>query len=141
MGLVDTVRSAASRLAKQSAKTERGEQAAADFLRKKGFVIIERNFRCKQGEIDIICSDGGTLCFVEVKSRSSFAHGFPEEFVDRRKRAKLTRAALEYIKNRRVESKPMRFDVVAVDLSQGDVRLLEGAFEPEFEGLKKILDV
>lgn len=105
---------------------------AADFLGKKGFVILERNFRCREGEIDIICSDGGTFCFVEVKSRASFAHGFPEEFVDWRKRKKITLAALAYIKSKSIESKPMRFDVVAVDLSRGDMRLLEGAFEAEF---------
>ncbi|WP_462137196.1 YraN family protein [Candidatus Mycalebacterium sp.] len=132
MKLIDEIARAATRLVKKPAKTDRGEQMAADFLKEKGFLILERNFRCRRGEIDIVCSDGGTLCFVEVKSRSNFAHGFPEEFVDRRKRKKITIAASEYIKKNRVESKPMRFDVVAVDLSKGGVKLLEGAFEAEF---------
>ncbi len=114
-------------------KTDRGEAIAAVFLAKKGFRILEKNFRCKYGEIDIVCLDGGTFCFVEVKSRSNFSHGFPEEFVDWRKRKKLTLAALKYAKEKRIESRPMRFDVVAVDLSKGEVmNFIEGAFEAEF---------
>ena len=132
MGLFDGIARTAARLVKKPASTECGEQMAVDFLKDKGFVILERNFRCREGEIDIICSDGNNLCFVEVKSRSNFAHGFPEEFVDRRKRKKITIAASAYIKNNRVGSKPMRFDVIAVDLSKGSVRILEGAFEAEF---------
>ncbi len=121
-----------SALLSKPGTTERGEAIAADFLVKKGFRILEKNFRSRHGEIDIVCSDGGTFCFVEVKSRSDFSHGFPEEFVDSRKRKKLTLTALEYIRKKRIESRPMRFDIVAVDLSKGEVmNFIEGAFEEE----------
>ncbi len=106
---------------------------AAEFLSKAGFKILETNFRCKYGEIDIICLRDGIFCFVEVKSRTSFSYGLPEEFVDFRKRKKLTLTALKYIKDRRIETSPMRFDVVSIDLSSGKVKLIEGAFEAAFQ--------
>lgn len=122
-----------SRLFSKPGGTERGEGIAAAFLAKKGFRILEKNFRCRYGEIDIVCSDGGTFCFVEVKSRSNFSHGFPEEFVDRHKRRKLTLTALKYIEEKRIESSPARFDIVAVDLLKGEVtQFIKGAFDAEF---------
>lgn len=109
----------------------RGEDTAVRFLKKKGFCVLERNYRSKYGEIDIVCEDGETVCFVEVKSRSTFNHGLPQEFVDRRKRKKITLAALQYIREKRPGPRPMRFDVVAVDLTDGAATLIEGAFEAE----------
>ena len=119
-------------LAKTSRRGSRGEDIAARFLKKKGFVILERNYRSRYGEIDMVCSDGGVISFVEVKSRSTFAHGLPQEFVDRRKRKKICLTALQFIRERRADSRPMRFDVVAVDLTDETATLIEGAFEAEF---------
>lgn len=110
----------------------RGEDIAVRFLKKKGFSILERNYRSRYGEIDIVCSDGEIISFVEVKSRSTFNHGLPQEFVDRRKRKKINLTALHYIKEKRTGSRPMRFDVVAVDLTDETATLIEGAFEAEF---------
>ncbi len=132
--MADGVLKKISRLFAKPPAAEPGEAIAAVFLKRKGFVILERNFRRKYGEIDIICSDGGTFCFVEVKSRSNFSHGFPQEFIDRHKRRKLTLAALQYIREKRIESEQMRFDVVAVDLLKKEVcAFIKGAFDAEFE--------
>ena len=117
--------------ARRGANANAGEEIAVKFLKKKGFAVLERNYRGRYGEIDIICSDGGVICFVEVKSRSTFGHGLPQEFVDRRKRRKINLTALQYIKERRTGSRPMRFDVVAVDLTDKTATLIEGAFEAE----------
>ena len=111
----------------------RGEDIAVRFLKKKGFIILERNYRSRYGEIDVVCSDGEAISFVEVKSRSTFGHGLPQEFVDGRKRRKICLTALQYIRDKRANSRPMRFDVVAVDLTDETATLIEGAFEAEFE--------
>jgi putative endonuclease len=94
---------------------ERGAQAearAAAYLSGRGYQILERNFTCKAGELDIVARQGDTVVFVEVKSRSSTAFGLPQEHVTAAKRAKLLRAAGFYAKVRGLDC-PLRFDVVA----------------------------
>lgn len=76
----------------------RGEDLACHFLRKKGFRILERNFRCKMGEIDIVAIGGEHLCFVEVKARTRTDYGMPRDAVNRRKQLKLLRTAQFYLK-------------------------------------------
>ena len=93
---------------------ERGEQAAEDFLRRLGYVILERRVRGSLGEIDLIAVDGRTIVFVEVKTRRSHAKGRPDEAVDARKQRKLTVLALAWLKSRRLLNQAARFDVVAV---------------------------
>src|SRR3954451_15768526 len=75
----------------------RGEQAAADHLTELGWQILDRNWRCREGELDIVARDGTELVFVEVKTRSSLAFGAPAEAVDRVKAARIRQLALRWI--------------------------------------------
>jgi putative endonuclease len=95
----------------------RGEQVAERHLRKRGLRILERNWRCWAGEIDLIARDGEVLVFVEVKTRADLASD-PEERVDAAKRAQVKRVAAVYLA-RFVEEPLVRYDVVAVVLEPG----------------------
>ncbi|HJA94428.1 MAG TPA: YraN family protein [Candidatus Eisenbergiella merdipullorum] len=91
------------------------EAAAALFLEKKGVHILERNFRCRQGEIDLIGREGEYLVFFEVKYRKDGFSGLPEEAVGYAKQKRICRAAKYYLYRKHLgESVPVRFDVVAV---------------------------
>jgi putative endonuclease len=92
----------------------RGEQLAARFLQQQGYRIIARGHRQRLGEIDLIALDGDTLVFVEVKTRQSQRAGDPSEAVDLRKQERVTRAALAYLKRRRLLEQAARFDVVSI---------------------------
>jgi putative endonuclease len=109
-----------------------GEQVAAERLEADGFEIIERNWRCPAGELDLIAVDGRTLVFVEVKTRSSVAFGDPAEAVSPAKAARLRRLALHWLAAHRDRYWPdIRFDVVSVLRSGPDgvtVRHLRSAF-------------
>ena len=83
-------------------KGKQGEDAAASFLAKEGYKIVERNFRCPLGEIDIVAVDKGILVFVEVKTRSSNKFGLPEEAVNRRKQHQIIKAAQFYISRKKL---------------------------------------
>ncbi|MGQ0794245.1 MAG: YraN family protein [Deltaproteobacteria bacterium] len=107
---------------------QRGEDLAALALMREGYRIIERNFRTRQGEIDIVAEDGGEVCFVEVKARSTDEFGTPEEAVTARKQQKLAAAALCYIARRAITA-PSRFDVVSVNLKTGQATIHKNAFE------------
>ncbi|MFN3480237.1 MAG: YraN family protein, partial [Thermodesulfovibrionales bacterium] len=87
-------------------------------LKEKGFKIIMRNFKTPLGEIDIIAEDRETLVFIEVKTRSDDSFGFPFEAVDGRKRERMRRIALLYLKNLGKE-RPARFDVISVEMKDG----------------------
>ena len=104
------------------------EEQAAEFLKREGCDILERNFRGKRGEIDLVVRDGRYLVFVEVKYRKNADCGLPEEAVDYRKQRIISRVAQEYLLKKRLsESTPCRFDVVAIC---GDrVRHIKNAFE------------
>ena len=91
-----------------------GEAAAARYLERAGYEILERNWECTFGEADIIAQDGPTLVFVEVKTRSSIAKGFPSEAVDAEKRARYERIAATYLKTYRYVDIPVRFDIIAL---------------------------
>lgn len=95
-----------------------GEDAAADYLKEKGYNIIQRNFRCKTGEIDIICVKGGCTVFVEVKTRKNSLYGSAAEFVNYHKQVKIKRAAMYFIKNQDAD---MRFDVIEVYHKDGKI--------------------
>ncbi len=91
------------------------EEKACAFLKEKGLRIVEKNFRVRQGEIDIVARDRATLVFVEVKYRKNAAKGLPEEAVDFKKQRQISRVALFYLSLRRLPlSTPCRFDVVAI---------------------------
>ena len=95
-----------------------GEALAADWLRKQGCNVLEANWHCRFGELDLIVQDGVYLCFVEVKLRKTSKFGRAGEFVDQRKQAKLRAAAELYLSLRPTELQP-RFDVIEIDAPQG----------------------
>lgn len=104
-----------------------GEAFAARFLVEQGYEILERNFRCRQGEIDLIARDGNDLVFVEVKFRRGKGQGLPEEAVDFRKQEKIRQAARYYLyRNGYEEDTACRFDVVGI--LNGQIRLIRNAF-------------
>jgi putative endonuclease len=106
-----------------------GEQLAADFLIQKGFEIIQRNYRYKHSEIDLIIKKDNWLIFVEVKTRSSLAFGYPEEFVDREKVKKVLEGAEHYILKIDWQGN-VRYDIVSVIFNRGvpEILHLEDAF-------------
>lgn len=105
-----------------------GEDRAASYLSQAGYRIIDRNYSTKNGEIDLVALDRGELVFIEVKTRSSDAYGSPELAVNLRKQARMVKAALTYIKYKKLHQFPCRFDVVAISEGQ-DVQLIRNAFE------------
>jgi len=96
-----------------------GERLAEEYLRDKGYRILERNYRNRLGEVDIICQDSNTIVFVEVKTRSQTLFGRPEEAVTRAKRAKIERLSQWYLAEKRLEDSDVRLDVVSVRLDSG----------------------
>jgi putative endonuclease len=101
----------------------RGERMAERYLRRSGYRIVARNFRAPGGEIDLVAMEGETLVFVEVKMRRSLAAGAPEEAVDARKEQRLRRAASAFAARMRAGARPMRFDIVAINASEGRPRI------------------
>jgi putative endonuclease len=90
------------------------EDVAETYLRRRGYRIIERNFKTKIGELDIIAREGGALCFVEVRSRATTAFGDAIESVDHVKRARVSRMAQLYLTWRKPELTVARFDVLGI---------------------------
>lgn len=114
-----------------------GEKKALVFLKKKGFVILARNYKTKLGEIDIIARDKDTLAFIEVKTRQANTFGSGFEAVIKPKQKAMAKAALTYLKEKNLLQKKARFDVISILFPpQGETRidLLENAFEldPKF---------
>ncbi|MDF2511524.1 MAG: hypothetical protein K0S04_1390 [Herbinix sp.] len=104
------------------------EQKAADFLTEHGYRLLERNFRCKLGEIDLIAKDGAYLCFIEVKYRSSATKGFPAEAINYHKIRRITRTAQFYMLSHKISSDtPCRFDAVVI--LDKDISLIKNAFD------------
>ncbi|MBI4707067.1 MAG: YraN family protein [Candidatus Omnitrophica bacterium] len=108
-----------------------GEELAVELLKKNGFKILERNFRTKFGEIDIIALEKDTLCFVEVKSRSSLRFGSGFEAVSGLKQKQIARPALIYLKDKNLLDKKARFDVISLTGPEGfqKIELIRNAFE------------
>ncbi|MCI5146934.1 MAG: YraN family protein [Candidatus Electrothrix sp. AR3] len=107
-----------------------GEDAAVRYLEQQGYTILERNFRLRIGEVDIIARDGAYLVFIEVKTRRSNVFGSPFEAVNQRKQQRIARVALAYVARQPLEM-PVRFDVAAVHIAGQTVRveLLKNAFD------------
>ncbi|MEC5191039.1 MULTISPECIES: YraN family protein [unclassified Arthrobacter] len=108
----------------------RGEELASGYLEAQGMRILDRNWRCPEGEIDIVAVDGGTLVFAEVKTRTSLAYGHPFEAVGADKLARLHRLAAAWCRHHGLLQPPRRVDVVAV--------LDDGSGEPAVEHLKGV---
>ena len=105
----------------------KGEQLACEFLVSKGYKILQRNFLCKLGEIDIIAKQGVTLVFVEVKSRNSGKFGVGYDAITKTKMRKIVNAARYYISMRGLYNTPARFDVVGV--LRDKCEIIENAFD------------
>jgi len=111
---------------------ERGEIAACGFLKEQGYEILERNYKCKLGEIDVIARRTGRLAFIEVKTRTSSQFGTPQEAVDFKKQEKISKIARWYMKEKKFEKVPAAFDVVAILWKDGqapEIHLITDAFE------------
>lgn len=91
-----------------------GEERAAAYLLRAGFRIVERNFRSKFGELDIVARDQGALVFVEVRTRGGYLHGNAVEMVNVQKQRKVTRVAYSYIARKRPSFTTARFDVIGI---------------------------
>lgn len=124
----------------RTALGRRCEDLAAGYLRQQGYRVLERNVRMRFGEIDVVARDGATLCFVEVRARSSTRLGWPEESVTARKRQRLVRLAQGYLQRLQSSASsshssigPVRFDVLSIllgpDGAPARTRLIKGAFE------------
>ena len=109
----------------------RGENLAVSYLKRRGYRIIERNYRCRHGEVDAIARDGDTLVFVEVKTRSEGSFGTPLDAVSPAKRNKLVMLANWYLLSQKIQDVPVRFDVVAVDVSgtEPSITVVRNAFD------------
>ncbi len=108
------------------------EDRATKVLKKLKFTIITRNYRQKNGEIDIVAEDSDDLVFIEVKTRSSTKYGTPAEAVNFTKQQQIIRVAQEYISRHNLFHKNIRFDVITVLLGKNatpEVELIKNAFE------------
>ncbi len=103
---------------------DRAEDAAVALLEGKGYRIRARNWRCREGEVDIVAEDGETICFVEVRMRSSDTWGDPSLTVSWSKQRKVVRTALRYLFEQRLSKRMVRFDVVSV-VGKGAAAVLE----------------
>ena len=110
-----------------------GEDIAETYLRQIGYTVLERNFRCKIGEIDIIGKDGDYICFIEVKTRYGSIYGRPCEAVTYSKRHKIYKTAETYIMRKKLFKFNFRFDVMEIILNNSNdnpsIRLIKDAFQ------------
>lgn len=126
-----------SRPASQPPAPTRGriaEDRALEFLQQQGLRLIERNYRCRFGEIDLIMEDGPVLAMVEVRFRSNPRYGLALESVDWRKQRKLQTTANYFLKARDLFDRPTRFDVAALSPSPGGVvvQWVKDAFRADY---------
>jgi putative endonuclease len=110
---------------------KKGEDMALRFLKKRGYRIIEQNYVCKMGEMDLIAKENDTLVFIEVKTRTSMDFGPPQLAVTSWKQRQLSKVALYFLKEKEIEDVKARFDVVAILLSpEGEeIELIKDAFD------------
>lgn len=108
-----------------------GERIAEQYLKKKGYKVIQRNYRCPVGELDLIVLDRRVVVFVEVKTRSGTAYGSPLEAVEFRKQRKMIQAAQYFLSGNRLHQRDARFDVVGISWPGREpvVEHIENAFE------------
>ena len=108
---------------------QKGERMAEQFLSEKGCKIIQRNYRHKRSEVDLIIKDGQFLVFAEVKTRKSIAYGNPEEAVSEKKAQKIIEAADEYILEKKWKG-PIRFDIMSIIISgdKTEIKWFKDAF-------------
>lgn len=108
-----------------------GEKTASIYLKKNGYLILDNNFRCNLGEVDIIARHRDTIVFIEVKTRKSNLYGTPAQAVNRSKQNKIIKTALYYLKINNKFNDNIRFDIVEVwhkDYKLLDVNIIQNAF-------------
>jgi putative endonuclease len=103
-----------------------GEDAVAEWYRSRGYEVVVRNWRCREGELDLIVRQGRTFVFCEVKTRSSTAFGYPVEAVTRAKQTRVRHLAARWLADAPMAPREIRFDVASV--LEGVIEVLEGAF-------------
>ena len=103
---------------------KRGEDVAVGFLERRGYEILERNWKCPFGEADIIARDGDDVLFIEVKTRTGVAKGLPEDAVTKEKRSRYEKIAASYSLNIEGYDTPIRFDVIAIVVIENKRALL-----------------
>ena len=111
---------------------KQGESLARRELERRGYAILATRFRTRFGEIDIVCSDRGTVVFVEVKARRSLKYGSAAEAITPWKRRRIAAMALDYLASYEQLNHPCRFDVVAIDgmgTERATIRVIEDAFQ------------
>ncbi|WP_339218356.1 YraN family protein [Paenibacillus sp. FSL W7-1332] len=121
---------------KKDSRKQKGaaaEELAAAALIEKGYRVLERNWRCRFGELDIVAETGGTLVVIEVRSRSGTASfGTPSESVNARKMMQVRNTAQQYVHQKRYYERPVRFDVISIilrpDLTPVSMDHIENAF-------------
>jgi putative endonuclease len=103
------------------------ELMAAEFLEGRGYVVLQKNFRCRIGEIDIIAKESGTICFIEVKYRKNINYGYPEEAITNYKKATIMKVAGYYLHiNGYPQDAAIRFDTVLI--LNSEIKLIKNAF-------------
>ncbi len=110
-----------------------GEEKAGRFLERKGYIILDRNYKRRGGEIDIVCEKDGTVIFVEVKSRKTDTFGEPFEAVTERKRKRIAHSAKKWLYEKGLLSKcDVRFDVIGIKKmdKRDEIEHIEDAFRP-----------
>jgi putative endonuclease len=109
---------------------DRGEDLAATALKKRGYKVLERNYRTPLGEIDLIARHRGVLVFIEVKTRTSARFGAGQEAVHYGKQSRYRKLADYYLKHKRLGEVAVRFDVVGILWQEGkpQIEVIEGAF-------------
>ncbi|MEW6170324.1 MAG: YraN family protein [Candidatus Omnitrophota bacterium] len=107
-----------------------GQELAENFLRDSGYKILQRNYKTKLGEIDLIAKDRDTLCFIEVKTRGSLNFGLPQEAVNIFKQNQISKTALMFLKSKNLMDKNARFDVVSIYYQNNEpkIDLIKNAF-------------
>ncbi len=109
-----------------------GEGLAQDYLKSQGYKIIDKNFRCCFGEVDIVAEDNNSIVFIEVKTRSSLAFGTPKDAISMKKKTSLTKVASAYLKKSELTHRSARFDVVSIlitDKEGAKIELIKNAFD------------
>ncbi len=110
---------------------DEGEEVAVRFLEGQGYRVRARNYACRHGELDVVAERGDTVCFVEVRMRSTAVWGDPSHTVSFAKQRRVVKAALHYLQTQRLREKMIRFDVISV-VGRGEgatVEHLPGAFD------------
>ena len=103
-----------------------GEKAVAAWYEARGYEVVDRNWRCRDGELDLVLRRERVFVFCEVKSRTSTAFGVPAEAVTREKQARIRRLAARWLEDAPMRPREIRFDVAAV--LSGEIEVIEGAF-------------